>query len=74
MLTAIGARAPEEELEDSGFMYYGRHFRSADGEIPPLLCGILMPWGTVSTLTLPADNGTWGSASSRARRTRRCAS
>ena len=60
MLTAIGARAPEEELEDSGFMYYGRHFRSADGEIPPLLCGLLMPWGTVSTLTLPADNGTWG--------------
>ena len=60
MLTAIGARAPEEELEDSGFMYYGRHFRSADGEIPPLMCGILMPWGTVSTLTLPCDNGTWG--------------
>lgn len=60
MLTAIGARAPEEELEDSGFMYYGRHFRSSDGEIPPLLCGILTPWGTLSTLTLPADNGTYG--------------
>jgi 2-polyprenyl-6-methoxyphenol hydroxylase-like FAD-dependent oxidoreductase len=60
LLTAIGARAPEEELEDSGFMYYGRHFRSADGTIPPLMCGILMPWGTVSTLTLPCDNGTWG--------------
>jgi len=60
MLRAIGAREPEEELEDSGFMYFGRHFRSADGEIPPLLGGILIPWGTVSTLTLPADNGTWG--------------
>jgi 2-polyprenyl-6-methoxyphenol hydroxylase-like FAD-dependent oxidoreductase len=60
MLAAIGARTPEEELEDSGFMYYGRHFRSADGEIPPLMCGILAPWGTVSTLTLPCDNGTWG--------------
>ncbi len=60
MLTAIGARAPEEELEDSGFMYYGRHFRSSDGSIPPLMCGLLTPWGTVSTLTLPADNGTWG--------------
>ena len=60
MLTAIGARAPEEELEDSGFVYYGRHYRSADGTIPPLMCGILMPWGTVSTLTLPCDNGTWG--------------
>jgi 2-polyprenyl-6-methoxyphenol hydroxylase-like FAD-dependent oxidoreductase len=60
MLDAVGARRPEEELEDSGFMYYGRHFRSPDGEIPALICGILMPWGTVSTLTLPADNGTWG--------------
>ena len=60
MLTAIGARAPEEELEDSGFIYYGRHFRSHDGEIPPLLCGVLTPWGTLSTLTLPADNGTYG--------------
>jgi len=60
MLGAVGARTPEEELEDSGFMYYGRHFRSADGQIPPLMCGILMPWGTVSTLTLPCDNGTWG--------------
>ena len=60
MLAEIGARAPEEEVEDSGFMYYGRHFRSADGEIPPLMCGILTPWGTVSTLTLPCDNGTYG--------------
>ncbi len=60
MLDAVGARAPAEEIDDSGFIYYGRHFRSADGSIPPLMCGILMPWGTVSTLTLPADNGTWG--------------
>jgi 2-polyprenyl-6-methoxyphenol hydroxylase-like FAD-dependent oxidoreductase len=60
LLAEIGARAPEEELEDSGFMYYGRHFRAADGEIPPAMCGLLTPWGTVSTLTLPCDNGTWG--------------
>jgi 2-polyprenyl-6-methoxyphenol hydroxylase-like FAD-dependent oxidoreductase len=62
MLTAAGARAPEEEVEDSGFVYYGRHFRAADGQIPPLLCGILQPWGTISTLTLPCDNGTYGLA------------
>src|SRR5262249_24961190 len=55
-----GARAPKEEKEDSGFMYYGRHFRSPDGQIPPVMCGLLAPWGTVSTLTLPADNGSWG--------------
>jgi 2-polyprenyl-6-methoxyphenol hydroxylase-like FAD-dependent oxidoreductase len=60
MLTAVGARAPDEELEDCGFVYYARHFRSADGQMPPLLCGLLMPWGTISTLTLPADNGTYG--------------
>jgi 2-polyprenyl-6-methoxyphenol hydroxylase-like FAD-dependent oxidoreductase len=60
MLAAVGARAPEEEVEDSGFMYYGRHFRAAGGEMPPMMCGLLMPWGTLSTLTLPADNGTYG--------------
>ncbi len=60
LLSEIGARPPEEELEDSGFMYYGRHFRSADGAMPPAMCGLLTPWGTVSTLTLPCDNGTWG--------------
>ena len=60
LLDAIGASKPAEEIEDSGFMYFGRHFRSADGEMPPLMCGILMPWGTLSTLTLPCDNGTYG--------------
>ena len=60
MLTAIGARAPEEEKEDSGFIYYGRYFHSPSGEMPPLMSGLLTPWGTISTLTLPADNGTYG--------------
>jgi 2-polyprenyl-6-methoxyphenol hydroxylase-like FAD-dependent oxidoreductase len=60
MLTAVGARAPEEEKEDSGFLYYGRHFRSPNGEMPPLMCGLLSPWGSLSTLTLPADNGAYG--------------
>jgi 2-polyprenyl-6-methoxyphenol hydroxylase-like FAD-dependent oxidoreductase len=59
-LEAIGARRPHEELEDTGFVYYGRHFRSADGSVPPMFGSTLMHWGTVSSLTLPADNGTWG--------------
>jgi 2-polyprenyl-6-methoxyphenol hydroxylase-like FAD-dependent oxidoreductase len=59
-LEATGARAPEEEKEDSGFIYYGRHFRSADGSVPAMIAPILAAWGTISTLTLPADNGTWG--------------
>src|SRR5258705_267537 len=58
-LEAIGAQAPRDELDDCGFVYYGRHFRSADGTIPPALGGFLMHLGTISVLTLPADNGTW---------------
>jgi 2-polyprenyl-6-methoxyphenol hydroxylase-like FAD-dependent oxidoreductase len=59
-LTAIGAPAPIEEVEDSGFIYYGRHFRSGDGSVPAMLGGLLTAAGSVSLLTLPADNGTWG--------------
>jgi 2-polyprenyl-6-methoxyphenol hydroxylase-like FAD-dependent oxidoreductase len=59
-LESAGARRPVEELEDSGFVYYGRHFRSADGSTPPIIGPLLQAYGTVSVLTLPADNGTWG--------------
>ena len=58
-LEAIGARPPRDELDDCGFIYYGLDFRSADGSIPPALGGFLMHLGTVTALTLPADNGTW---------------
>jgi 2-polyprenyl-6-methoxyphenol hydroxylase-like FAD-dependent oxidoreductase len=58
-LADIGARPPAEELEDCGFVYYGRHFRSADGSLPPFIGPPQMHWGTVTSLTLPADNGTW---------------
>lgn len=58
-LADIGAVAPFEESEDSGFAYYGRYFRSADGSVPGFLGPGLIPYGTFSILTLPADNGTW---------------
>jgi 2-polyprenyl-6-methoxyphenol hydroxylase-like FAD-dependent oxidoreductase len=61
-LQDIGARRPAEELEDLGFLYYGRHFRSADGSVPPFIGPAQIHWGTVATLTLPADNGTWAVA------------
>jgi 2-polyprenyl-6-methoxyphenol hydroxylase-like FAD-dependent oxidoreductase len=61
-LAAIGARAPIEELEDSGFLYYGRHFQSADGQLPDLQALALQPYDSLSILTLPADNGTWSVA------------
>jgi 2-polyprenyl-6-methoxyphenol hydroxylase-like FAD-dependent oxidoreductase len=51
-----------EESEDSGFIYYGRHFRSADGTTPQPFGPLLAPMGTFSVLTLPADNGTWAVA------------
>jgi 2-polyprenyl-6-methoxyphenol hydroxylase-like FAD-dependent oxidoreductase len=61
-LEASGAPRPVEEIEDCGFVYYGRHYRSSDGTVPPPLGPLLQPYGSVSVLTLPADNGTWGVA------------
>ena len=58
-LRAIGARAAVEEREDSGFVYYGRHFRSADGALPPAMGPLLQHYAPFSVLTLPGDNGTW---------------
>lgn len=65
MLDAIGARRPIEEREESGFVYYARHFRSrdagpADGGHPAAKAGLLQHFESVSVLTLPCDSGTWG--------------
>ncbi len=54
-LTALGARAPLEEEEDSGFVYYGRHVRSRDGQpVVPAPSNVRV--GSVSLLALPADD------------------
>jgi 2-polyprenyl-6-methoxyphenol hydroxylase-like FAD-dependent oxidoreductase len=58
-LDAIGARRPDEQLDDSGFIYLGRHFRSRDGNLPVSLGPGLQEYGSISSLTLPADNNTW---------------
>jgi flavin-dependent dehydrogenase len=58
-LAALGAQPTNEELEDCGFMYFGRHFRSPDGSTPPLMGPPKIDWGTISSLSVPADNGTW---------------
>jgi 2-polyprenyl-6-methoxyphenol hydroxylase-like FAD-dependent oxidoreductase len=58
-LADVGARPMLEEMEDSGFIYYARHYRSPDGSRPFALGPGLMHLGTISTLTLPGDNGTW---------------
>ena len=58
-LTDAGAQPPAEELEDCGFVYYGRHFRSEDGSLPVMLGPLKQDYGSISVLTLPADNGCW---------------
>jgi 2-polyprenyl-6-methoxyphenol hydroxylase-like FAD-dependent oxidoreductase len=58
-LSAIGARAPLEEREELGFVYFGRHYRSRHGELPPPLAPLVQHYAPVTAVTLPADNGTW---------------
>ena len=58
-LENVGGRAPLEEAEDCGFIYYGHHFRSRGGEIPQPIAPLLSEFHTFSVLTLPCDNETW---------------
>jgi 2-polyprenyl-6-methoxyphenol hydroxylase-like FAD-dependent oxidoreductase len=58
-LEAIGAARPADDLDDCGFIYYGRHFRSPSGTLPPMIGPLRQDYGCLSCLTLPADNGTW---------------
>jgi hypothetical protein len=48
-----------EDVEDSGFIYYTRYYRSRDGGMPEFRAPLLTPVGTFSVITLPGDNGTW---------------
>jgi 2-polyprenyl-6-methoxyphenol hydroxylase-like FAD-dependent oxidoreductase len=58
-LEAHGAKPPVEQVDDSGFMYLGRHFRSPEGQLPAALGPPLQNYGSISVLSLPADNGSW---------------
>lgn len=58
-LSAVGARPPIEEREDSGFVYYSRHFRSRTGQMPAARGPFLQNYDSLTVATLPADNGTW---------------
>ncbi|MEU4291761.1 FAD-dependent oxidoreductase [Kribbella sp. NPDC026596] len=60
MIESAGGRRPHEEREDSGFVYYARHFRSGDGARPAALGTLLQHFDSLSVLTLPCDNDTWG--------------
>jgi len=58
-LAAVGAGPVHEEAADSGFIYYGRFFRSRGAGMPQFRAGVLTPIGTFSLLTIPSDNDTW---------------
>lgn len=59
LLEAAGTRPIHEEVEDSGFIYYSRYFRSRTGRMPQYKAPLLTTMGTFSLLTLPCDNQTW---------------
>lgn len=56
-LAALGARAPHEESDDSGFVYYSRFF--AGPNRPEVRGPALAPIGGISLLTLWGDRDTW---------------
>ncbi len=58
-LVEAGGQPPREVCEDVGFVYYSRHYRAPAGTTPAPLGPPLIPLGTISSVTLPADNGTW---------------
>ena len=62
LIEGIGARRPAETRDESGFVYYVRHFRSTDPAVsrPAVTATLLSHYDSVSLLTLPCDNGTWG--------------
>ncbi|MEP6561213.1 MAG: FAD-dependent oxidoreductase, partial [Nakamurella sp.] len=59
---AVGARRPAEHRADAGFVYYTRHFRADPrrGGLPRATSTMLSHFDSVSLLTLPCDNDTWG--------------
>ena len=58
-LADAGIPPPPEETEQQGLLYYSRHYHSPEGTVPAALGPLLQPLGTLTSVTLPADNGTW---------------
>jgi 2-polyprenyl-6-methoxyphenol hydroxylase-like FAD-dependent oxidoreductase len=58
-IEAAGGRRPTEFREESGFVYFGRHFRTRDGEMPEGRGSALQHFASTSLVALPADNGTY---------------
>ena len=58
MLDAIGARRPDEQAEEFGYVYYGRQFRNNEPRSVPVTTS-LVPYEGMSLLTLAGDADTY---------------
>lgn len=56
-LAGLGAHPPAAQAEDQGFVYYTRYFTGPSA--PRQIGRALVPMGSISLLTIPADNDTW---------------
>jgi 2-polyprenyl-6-methoxyphenol hydroxylase-like FAD-dependent oxidoreductase len=56
-LTTVGGRPPATEAEECGFVYHSRYFRGP--EVPSFTGPPVVELGTISVLTIPADNHVW---------------
>jgi pimeloyl-ACP methyl ester carboxylesterase/2-polyprenyl-6-methoxyphenol hydroxylase-like FAD-dependent oxidoreductase len=57
MLAHHDVRSPVEEREDTGFVYYMRHYRGS--RLPKAKAPLLQHFDSVGILTLPCDGDTW---------------
>ena len=59
LIGEAGGPQVAEVAEDSGFVYYTRFFRSADGSMPAVRGPFAIPYESFTVLGLPADACTW---------------
>ncbi|OLT16550.1 hypothetical protein BJF78_14130 [Pseudonocardia sp. CNS-139] len=71
MLRAAGVAPGDEERDERGFAYYGRHFRTSDGSRPPVSYSVRAFEG-LTLLAIPADADVWAWVLVRPRATGRC--
>ena len=61
LLEEVGARPMHEQIQNSRFVYYTRFYRRREGEgFPEPYVMSLFRAGSISILTVPGDNDTWG--------------
>lgn len=59
LLVDAAVRRPVEQVDDVGYVYFSRDFRSADGRLPTVRGPVLQVHDSISIGTFPADAGCW---------------